>query len=129
MRDENRTFMWRMRHVTIVTAVALSIALGGIPAIAQDDSGSARGAGLQAASWLATVPYGAAKVAYAIGGGVVGSLAWVMSGGNTDTARAIWGPAMTGSYIIQPRNLTGDEAIHFVGGSPDETVALATTSR
>ena len=128
MRDESRTFMWR-RHVTIVTAVALLIALGGIPAIAQDDSGSAGGAGLQAASWLATVPYGAAKVAYAVGGGIVGSLAWVMSGGNTETAQAIWVPSMTGSYIIHPRNLTGDEAIHFVGGTPDEPVALATTTR
>ena len=52
------TCMSRRRAVTIVITLALFIALGGNTAIA-DDSGSASGAGLQAASWLATVPYGA----------------------------------------------------------------------
>jgi hypothetical protein len=107
-----------MRSLTIVIAIALLIAWGGNAANA-DDSGSATGAGLQAASWLATVPYGAAKVVYAVTGGVVGSLAWVMSGGNTDVAKAIWSPSMTGHYIVQPQNLTGDRALHFIGGSAD----------
>ena len=115
MRDKRCS---RMRSLTIVIAVALLIAWGGNPANA-DDSGSATGAGLQAASWLATVPYGAAKVVYAVTGGVVGSLAWVMSGGNTDVAKAIWSPSMTGHYIVQPQNLTGDRALHFIGGSSD----------
>ena len=119
MRVMSRAFMWRMRTVTIVTGIALLIASGGNTAIAADDSGSAGGAGLQAASWLATVPYGAAKVVYAISGGVVGSLAWMMSGGNTEVAKAIWNPSMTGHYIVQPQNLTGDKALHFVGGSSD----------
>jgi hypothetical protein len=110
----------RMRNVTIGTAVALLIALGGNTAIAADESGTtASGAGLQAASWLATVPYGAAKVVYAVTGGVVGSLAWMMSGGNTEVAKAIWNPSMTGHYIVQPQNLTGDKALHFIGGSSD----------
>lgn len=115
MRDKRWS---RMRSLTIVIAIALLIAWGGNPANA-DDSGSATGAGLQAASWLATVPYGAAKVVYAVTGGVVGSLAWVMSGGNTDVAKAIWSPSMTGHYIVQPQNLTGDRALHFIGGSAD----------
>jgi hypothetical protein len=115
MRDTKRP---RMGIVMIVIAVGLLIASGGNPARA-DDSGSASGAGLQAASWLATVPYGAAKVVYAVTGGVVGSLAWVMSGGNTDVAKAIWSPSMTGHYIVQPQNLTGDRALHFIGGSSD----------
>lgn len=116
MRDTSRAFLWRM---TIVAAVALLIALGGNTAFAADDSGSASGAGLQAASWLATVPYGAAKILYAVSGGVVGSLAWVMTGGNTEIAKAIFTPTMTGHYIVQPQNLTGDRALHFVGGSSD----------
>ena len=78
------------------------------------------GAGLQAASWLASVPYGAAKVLYAVSGGVVGSLAWVMTGGNTDIAKAIWSPTMTGHYIVQPQNLTGDQPLHFVGGGSSD---------
>jgi hypothetical protein len=100
----------------MVITLVLFIGLGGNTAIA-DDSGSASGAGLQAASWLATVPYGAAKVVYAVSGGLVGSLAWVMTGGNTEIAKAIWSPSMTGHYIVQPQNLTGDRALHFVGGS------------
>jgi hypothetical protein len=114
-----RAFMWRMRTITVITAIAVLIPLAGSTAIAADDSGTVGGAGLQAASWLATVPYGAAKVVYAIGGGVVGSLAWVMTGGNTDIAKAIWGPTMTGHYIVQPQNLTGDKSLHFMGGSSD----------
>ena len=117
MRDESRSNMSRVRKVTIVAAVAMLIGWEGSTAIAADESGnSASGAGLQAASWLATVPYGAAKVVYAVGGGLVGGLAWVMTGGNTDVAKAIWSPSMTGNYIVQPQNLTGDRALHFVGG-------------
>ena len=117
MRAKSRS---RMRSVTIITAAALLIALGGQSAMAADETGNtASGAGLQAASWLATVPYGAAKVVYAVSGGVIGSLAWVMTGGNTDVAKAIWSPSMTGHYIVQPQNLTGDRALHFIGGSSD----------
>ena len=115
MGDKRRS---HMQSLTIVIAVALLISWGGNSATA-DDSGSVSGAGLQAASWLATVPYGAAKVVYAVTGGVVGSLAWVMSGGNTDVAKAIWSPSMTGHYIVQPQNLTGDRALHFNGGPAD----------
>jgi hypothetical protein len=117
MRDKSRTFTSHRRAVTSVLTVALLITLGG-KAIA-DDSGSPSGAGLQAASWLATVPYGAAKVVYAVSGGLVGSLAWVMTGGNTEIAKAIWSPTMTGHYIVQPQNLTGDRPLHFVGGSSE----------
>ena len=116
MRYTNRPFMWRMRTVTIITALAIAC---GVNAATADDSGSVGGAGLQAASWIATVPYGAAKLVYAISGGVVGSLAWMMSGGNTEVAKAIWSPSMTGHYIVQPQNLTGNKALHFVGGSSD----------
>ena len=108
-----------MRSVTIAFAMALLIGLGGRSASAED-SGTASGAGLQAASWLATVPYGAAKVLYAVSGGLVGSLAWVMTGGNTDIAKAIWSPTMTGHYIVQPQNLTGDRPLRFVGGGSSD---------
>jgi hypothetical protein len=118
MRDKSRTFTSSLRAVMIVFTLALVIAGGGNTAIA-DDSGSPSGAGLQAASWLATVPYGAAKVVYAVSGGLVGSLAWVMTGGNTEIAKAIWSPTMTGHYIVQPQNLTGDRPLHFVGGSSE----------
>jgi hypothetical protein len=108
-----------MQSLSLIVAVSMFVVLGGNTVVAADDSGSPSGAGLQAASWLVTVPYGAAKILYAVGGGVVGSLAWVMTGGNTDIAKAIYTPTMTGHYIVQPQNLTGDRALHFVGGSSD----------
>ena len=80
----------------------------------------AKEAGLQAASWLLTLPYGAAKVAYAIGGGVVGGLAWAMTGGKTEVAKSVWIPSMTGDYIVQPKHLTGQKPLRFVGVSSEE---------
>ena len=118
MMDKSRTVIGCMRNVTIVTVTVMTLLIALNTALAlADDSQSPSGAGLQAASWLATVPYGAAKVLYAVSGGVVGSLAWVMTGGNTDVAKAIWSPSMTGHYIVQPKNLTGDRPLRFVGGS------------
>lgn len=81
---------------------------------------SPEAAGLQAASWILTVPYGAAKMAYAIGGGIVGGLAWAMTGGSMEVATSIWIPSMTGDYIVQPQHLTGEKHLYFVGVSPDE---------
>lgn len=76
---------------------------------------SPKAAGLQAASWALSMPYGAVKIAYAIGGGAVGSLAWAATGGNMELAKSIWIPSMTGDYIIQPQNLTGEKRLYFVG--------------
>lgn len=76
-------------------------------------------AGLQAACWALTVPYGAAKMAYAIGGGIVGGLAWAITGGNVEVAKSIWIPSMTGDYIVQPQHLTGEKHLYFVGVSSE----------
>jgi hypothetical protein len=80
---------------------------------------SPEAAGLQAACWALTVPYGAAKMAYAIGGGIVGGLAWTMTGGNMEVAKSIWIPSMTGDYIVQPQHLTGEQHLYFVGVSSE----------
>lgn len=80
---------------------------------------SPEAAGLQAACWALTVPYGAAKMAYAIGGGIVGGLAWAITGGNMEVAKSIWIPSMTGEYIVQPQHLTGEKHLYFVGVSSE----------
>ncbi|MDH4153125.1 MAG: hypothetical protein OEV01_05010 [Nitrospira sp.] len=69
----------------------------------------------QAACWALTIPYGAAKMVYAVGGGIVGGLAWTVTGGNMGVAKSIWIPSMTGDYIIQPQHLTGERRLYFVG--------------
>ena len=76
-------------------------------------------AGPQSACWALTVPYGAAKMAYAIGGGIVGGLAWAITGGNMEVAKSIWIPSMTGEYIVQPQHLTGEKHLYFVGVSSE----------
>lgn len=75
---------------------------------------------LQAASWLLTLPYGAAKVAYAIGGGIVGGLAWAMTAGNMEVGKSIWIPSMTGDYIVQPEHLTRQKPLRFLGARLEE---------
>ena len=78
---------------------------------------SPEAAGLQAACWALTIPYGAAKMTYAIGGGIVGGFAWAITGGNMAVAKSIWIPSMTGDYIVQPQHLTGEKHLNFIGVS------------
>jgi len=123
MTTSIRGLMGSKRHLVFGVALGLLIAGTGNPAIAAEQSGTSPegAAGLQAVSWLASVPYGAVKVAYALGGGIVGGLTWVMSGGDTEAAKAVWVPSMTGDYIVQPENLTGDKPLHFMGGSSEKS--------
>jgi hypothetical protein len=105
-----------MRNCIIGAIVAALIVLTGSPAIAAERSEtSPGGVALEAPSWLLTIPYGAVKVAYAIGGGIVGCLAWAVTGGKTEVAESVWIPSMTGDYIVRPENLSGEKPLHFVG--------------
>ncbi len=80
---------------------------------------SPEAAQLQAACWALTIPYGAAKMVYAIGGGIVGGFAWAVTGGNMAVAKSIWIPSMTGDYIVQPQHLTREKHLYFVGVSSE----------
>jgi hypothetical protein len=80
---------------------------------------SPEAARLQAACWALTIPYGAAKMVYSIGGGIVGGFAWAMTGGNMEAAKSVWIPSMTGDYIVQPQHLTREKSLYFVGVSSE----------
>lgn len=80
---------------------------------------SASGVGIQAGSALATIIYFPLKLAFAIGGGVVGGLAYGFSGGSEQTAKNIWIPSVYGTYIITPEHLKGDKPIRFLGVSAE----------
>jgi hypothetical protein len=115
------TWMRSKWHLFLGVALGLLIASTGIPANAADTPRTAsENGGVQAASWFVTVPYGAVKTAFAIGGGIVGGITWAVTGGNTETAKAVWIPSMTGDYVVQPQHLTGEKTLRFVGGSFDE---------
>jgi hypothetical protein len=105
----------------VVALVQLTVVPAGLAQGTEDGtSGSAKGAGLQAASWLATIPYGAAKVCLAIGGGVVGGLTYIFSGGNLDAAKAVWHTSVYGTYVLTPEHLQGDKPVRFLGYSTEE---------
>jgi hypothetical protein len=88
----------------------------GAPAAAEEKpTTTSENVALEVMSWLLTAPYGAVKAAYALGGSIVGGLAWLGTGGDTKVARSILVPAVTGDYIVRPENLSGQRPIHFVG--------------
>ena len=105
----------QVRSYAFGAVLGVLIVCAGTPVIAAEGQGSGSKAALEATSWLLTAPYGAFKAAYAIGGGIVGGIAWVVTGGNKEAANAIWVPAVTGDYIVRPENLTGERPLHFVG--------------
>ena len=77
--------------------------------------GRSSGTGMKAASAVATILYFPFKAAFAIGGGIVGGLSYVFSGFNEPTAKRVWVPSMTGTYVITPDHLPGNRPIHFLG--------------
>lgn len=77
--------------------------------------GTPSGVGMQLAAFGASIPYFVGKGAFAIGGGIVGGLAYVFSGLNEQTAKSIWIPSLYGTYVITPEHLTGDRPVRFLG--------------
>ncbi len=116
---------------TMVVVMAVVIALlaptGAAWAISGGDQNetSGSGAGLSVASWLLTVPYGAAKCAFAILGGVFGAGAYAATGGDLDTAKKVWTTSMYGTYIITPEHLKGDKPVRFFGQATDNSAPAA----
>ena len=84
-------------------------------ASADAQQGTASGAGMGAAAGAATILYFPFKAAFAIGGGIVGGLAYVFSGFSESTAKNIWVPSVYGTYVITPEHLSGDRPVRFLG--------------
>ena len=57
---------------------------------------------MQAAAGFSTLLYLPLKLAFAIGGGIVGGLAYAFSGGNEQAAKSIWTPASTAPTSLLP---------------------------
>lgn len=112
----------RSRVLPLVTLIAFMTCcfLAAAPAWSQSSStdtsqGTASGAGMQAVSAVATILYFPLKAAFALGGGIVGGLAYAFSGGSETTAKSIWIPSMYGTYVITPEHLSGDKPVRFLG--------------
>ena len=79
------------------------------------EGGNASSAGMQAAAVLTTLVYFPLKLAFAIGGGIVGGLAYACSGGNEEAAKSVWTTSLYGTYLITPDHLQGNRPIRFLG--------------
>ncbi len=58
-----------------------------------------------------------AKMLYAVGGGIVGSLGYILTGGSLDTAQSIWSPSIGGTWVLSSDMMSGDRPILFSGES------------
>jgi len=119
--------------VLIMTVMGLTMIPPGATLAKDQTSGtdSSEDTGMQVASWLLTVPYCAGKSAFAIAGSVVGSLGYAFSGGNAETAQAIWTKTVYGTYILRPAHLRGEEPIQCLGnaeGSQSEPMKRASVT-
>ena len=100
----------------MLAAAMLCAPLAPGSAQAADDSASTGSDFVTGLGCLLVAPvYGAAKLAFAISGGLVGGLAWAFSGGNIETADSVWDPTLKGTYVITPDHLTGRKPIEFIG--------------
>ncbi len=77
--------------------------------------------GLGLSSLILTLPYGFVKATYAVVGSVTGGLAWAITGGRNEVARAIIQPALRGDYVIVPEHLLTERPLIFVGRNPDQS--------
>lgn len=95
------------------------------PSGGDQEQGSSADVGLEVASLALTLPYGAAKLVFAILGGFAGGLTYVFSGGNTEAAKAVWDTSIRGTYVITPAHLKGDKPVRFLGVPPEGETAPA----
>jgi len=120
-----------MRRMLLVGLVVCLLS-GTAPAAGADEPGTMAGgastpsskephywsdAGFGFVAVIANIVYMPAKVVYGTLGLLTGSLAYVMTVGDSDTAQKVWSPSLGGSYIITPAMLRGDEPILFNGVS------------
>lgn len=71
-----------------------------------------------AAAALTSLVYSPVKLVYAVGGLVIGSLAWVFTAGDTEVADKVYVRSLRGTYVITPEILRGDEPLVFIGRDP-----------
>jgi hypothetical protein len=114
----------------VVFSLVVALTLSTVAFAAEEDSrGNAAGdLGLGVASFLISIPYGAAKVATALVGGIVGGFTYLFSGFNKDAADQVWYTTIPGDYIITPDHLRGKRDIRFTGVPPEKSEERAIRS-
>ncbi|MGV7227338.1 MAG: hypothetical protein ACQ9IQ_01640 [Nitrospirales bacterium] len=117
---------WTSVFMLIVFALVVGIGTPVASFAAEEESSPSNEAALGVGSFFLTLVYTPLKMAYAIGGGIVGGFAYALTGGNLETAQEVWEPSVYGTYIITPDHLKGNEPVRFVGISAYEEEAYLT---
>ena len=115
----------------VVFSLVLALSVNSIAFAAEGDAGETRNSsgnsaadiGLGVASFLVSIPYGAAKIVTALLGGIVGGFTYVLSGFNKKAADQVWYTTIPGDYIITPDQLRGKRDIRFTGVPPEDRPA------
>lgn len=92
---------------------ALLTAAGPRPAAAVPDYVRDFGLGMAAAG--SNLFYLPAKMLYATGGCIVGTLGYAFTAGNLEAAQNIWAPSVGGTWILTPEMMAGKQPILFSG--------------
>ena len=119
----HRMAKWSRSIVVVLIAICMTLTMIPPASTLADDqvSNGSDDTGMKVASWALTVPYCAAKAAFAVAGSVVGGLGYAFSGGDTKAAESVWTTSVYGTYILRPAHLRGEEPIHFLGTSEDRS--------
>lgn len=103
----------RRRGVRPLVLLVLVLALAPGPAAAKEEEGP--NGWHTAGSAVGTLLYSPVKLAYAVGGVVVGGLAWAWSFGSKRVSRPIFKSALKGDYVVLPEHLSGAQKLEFQG--------------
>jgi len=91
----------------------------GTPRGARAEAEYANDFGIGFGTVIVNLLYMPVKVVYGTLGAFTGGLAYVLTGGNTNVATAVWRPSMGGTYVVTPSMLRGEDRIYFSGSAPD----------
>jgi len=108
--------MRRMVSVVMVAAlVAVAVPVRADEPLSDEQPGVWSQLGWGTASVGTNLGYIPAKLLYALGGGLVGLLAWGVTAGDDEVAKGILGPSFGGTWAVTPDMLRGKEPIMFNG--------------
>ena len=102
-------------HWLLAGCLAICVVAAPLSATARDEDPDRAGPLLSMSSMLCTLVYSPLKIAYAVSGIAVGSLAWLWSGGSKRVAMPIFRSALGGDYVVLPAHLRGREKLRFRG--------------
>ena len=120
----------RPRAFALSAILCGALVLAPVAAFASDAGEMSKSAGIGVGSAFASLVYTPVKLFYAIGGCVVGGLAWAFSGGDNNVAKVVLVPSVLGDYVVTPEHLKGDRPLEFFGRDPkyaEERVDVASS--